>query len=179
MFHPLRGDVPIWLHGQAVCINRQEMPSCHPLLFGADKNRGLFVSSEFYHLAGPADPNAPQQQPQHINAPHSSCSVCVCVCVQLFACGVWMAAFRRMCSCIVSWVFWGDSPWKYAHIKLKDDSTVERGLLLVCASFQSSVCSTGYFSCKMSLVLLFIPVLLQTKLNYRNAKQSPYVQWRI
>lgn len=44
---------------------------------GADKNRGLLVPAEFYHLAGPADPNAPQQQPQHINAPAPFFMLCV------------------------------------------------------------------------------------------------------
>lgn len=95
---------PIWLHGRATAAqNQPEKPrrAGAEQSRAADKNRGLLVPAEFYHLAGPADPNAPQQQPPHINAPHSSCCVC-----SIYSC-VWLGAFRRICSHgqSVSWVF--------------------------------------------------------------------------
>lgn len=67
---------------------RRAFPFC-----AVDKNRGLLVPVEFYHLEGPADPNAPQHQPQHINAPHSSC--CVSVCIYLCVCACLQGCIQR------------------------------------------------------------------------------------
>lgn len=137
--------------GSPHLVNRASYPnrreagetSCHPLPVAADMNRRLFVPAEFYHLAGPVDPNAPTTA---TTAYKCTPFFVVCVCVRELAsqrvCSVWLVAFRRrslrgfseqtlvkICT---------NSSWG-AIWPMRGDPTNERGLLWLCASFR--VCS--------------------------------------
>lgn len=133
MLSPVRGDVPLWLHGQAK--PRSEAERCGAAFPLFRRHRLEQRSSCPSWILSSSRPCRCECPTTAATAYKCTPFFMLCVCAHLFVCVCGWEHLRGICSHghSASWVFSEEATWKYANNKFENNSAAEKGLLWVCA----------------------------------------------